>query len=267
MKKLAKGQSLKLKNYNQVFKSMAALTAALLATKKDDAQVIYHDINPDVTILLNDTFGIDMNNDGILDLRLANISSAVFGQSVMFYDRSSHVYNAVSQSGSLIPLNNGDDINLNLHWDHSPLLDEVGFLNNGLWKNVTNKYAGIKMKVGGSNHYGWVRMDVTTNPLKIVVKDYAYNFTPEQHIISSVEDVNSGLVPTIYSNEGILYIQLPQEEVDAKATIYNLLGEKVYEKKVSIGKNEMNLNLLPKGIYLMHVDGDKINYSMKIQLN
>ena len=56
--------------------------------------------------------------------------------------------------------------------------------NIGEWAaSLTNTYVGIRIKISNQWHYGWVGIDApTTDASQLIIKDYAYNLTPNEKI-------------------------------------------------------------------------------------
>ena len=58
----------------------------------------------------------------------------------------------------------------------------------GLWRNVANRYLGLKFKINGKTHYGWARLSVKASkmPYEItaVLTGYAYETIPGKAIIA-----------------------------------------------------------------------------------
>lgn len=74
----------------------------------------------------------------------------------------------------------------------------------GYWFNVTNRYLGLKFQIKGKTHYGWARLDVHVNRVKVsaTLTGYAYETVPDKAIIagqikgaddSSIEKPNASL--------------------------------------------------------------------------
>lgn len=55
---------------------------------------------------------------------------------------------------------------------------------NGLWIDKKSKYLGIKFKIAGKFHYGWVKLSHTKLTDEVIFEDYAYSKVPEQGIIA-----------------------------------------------------------------------------------
>lgn len=54
----------------------------------------------------------------------------------------------------------------------------------GPFKNVTNKYLGVKIKIGGQMHEGWVRISLTCNhgTVSATITGYAYDIVANEKI-------------------------------------------------------------------------------------
>ena len=44
---------------------------------------------------------------------------------------------------------------------------------------------------GANQYYGWIRMDVQTQPLRVIVKDYAYNSIANAPLTAGQEDLQA----------------------------------------------------------------------------
>ena len=56
----------------------------------------------------------------------------------------------------------------------------------GKWRNVKNRYVGLKFVIKGKLHFGWVRLNVTVKPtqVKAILTGYAYETIPNKAIIA-----------------------------------------------------------------------------------
>ena len=66
----------------------------------------------------------------------------------------------------------------------------------GPWRNVTNRYLGLKFQIKGKTHYGWARLNVTGGFSTIVatLTGYAYETIPNKSIIAGREhDADDGV--------------------------------------------------------------------------
>jgi hypothetical protein len=56
----------------------------------------------------------------------------------------------------------------------------------GPFKDVTNKYLGVKFKVNGKFHFGWIRVSITTHPDSVsgTITGYAFNSIANEPIFA-----------------------------------------------------------------------------------
>lgn len=59
-----------------------------------------------------------------------------------------------------------------------------GSVTSGQWRNVTNRYLGLRFKIDGETHYGWARLSVQLNrPLiTATLTGYAFETVPDKSI-------------------------------------------------------------------------------------
>ncbi|PKV51990.1 putative secreted protein (Por secretion system target) [Aquimarina sp. MAR_2010_214] len=132
------------------------------------------------------------------------------------------------------------------------------------WRGKSG-YIGFTFKIGGNTHYGWFYATVANDGLSYIIKDYAYNTTADQGLLTKrptrQKERTSENRVSIYPNpfEETVTIDVSRLESDTfTITVYNLLGKELINEEYS--KN-------PGTILL----GDKIkssgNYFVKIQAN
>lgn len=126
---------------------------------------------------------IDINDDGISDFELKFSGSASPGHSISNNSISStgNSFIAISESGN----NNADTITINdtidnsLNWvngdcvlyNHSWDLSGASS-NSGLWNDARNTFIGVKILVGDSALFGWIRVEII-NGWNLTLVDYA----------------------------------------------------------------------------------------------
>ncbi|WP_024771323.1 GEVED domain-containing protein [Aquimarina macrocephali] len=132
------------------------------------------------------------------------------------------------------------------------------------WRGKSG-YIGFTFKIGGNTHYGWFYATVANDGLSYTIKDYAYNTTTDQGLLTKrptrQKERTSENRVSIYPNpfEETVTIDVSRLESDTfTITVYNILGKELINEEYS--KN-------PGTILL----GDKIkssgNYFVKIQAN
>lgn len=194
-------------NYTKISTAKLAAYSAMAGSfiafySEADAQIVYNDI-PDIFLsddgTGNDTDTLDLDGDGVYDFlfdvnytttgsswqltRLWGYISASYGVGDPFND-------VIGYNGAFLPyasvLYTGDNIGPE---EYFSTLYNIAFLaayyyldTQGQWVGATDKFLGIKFKIGSTRHFGWIRMDVTLYPPTITIKDYAYNATPLEAI-------------------------------------------------------------------------------------
>jgi hypothetical protein len=173
----------KLKAYSAVAGSVAATSAG--------AQIVYTDVNPDFVAHDSVIYVLDLNNDLTPDFGFA-ADTAMNGVVVTAYavavalDSNQILGSNYSFYSYNIPqpyaLNNGDSIKpssvtwLDSNYTYLGVIYPPFVLGN--WVGATDKYLGLRVKAGGQYYYGWARLTVPMTSDSIIVKDYAFESTP-----------------------------------------------------------------------------------------
>jgi len=187
----------------------AAGVTLLALSQPSDAKIVYTPVHK--IIGKNTSYQLDLNRDGITDFTIKN-SHCSYNQS----DRTSCQVdswnllsaapagsNALEAAGGplrlALDLRRGARIpNHRKFIGTATLLSQCkGFCNAshsgtsriyGLWRNVANRYLGLKFKIKGKTHYGWARLSVEASkrPYEItaVLTGYAYETIPGKPIIA-----------------------------------------------------------------------------------
>jgi hypothetical protein len=194
----------------------AAAGVAIVATSPTaEAKIVYTPVNVEIV----GGYSIDLNGDGVIDFNLVNGGAASVGGSLQIqYLDVCHIpwmnfsHQCVSSSSQLQPnasnlvrtteaggaavLPFGAEIGPGQQWGgqgHAEnMVDRVFYVPGtyhpqkwlGAWANggkgITNKYLGLKFKIGDAFHYGWARVSVTieANGYSATITGYAYETTP-----------------------------------------------------------------------------------------
>ena len=185
------------------------IAIGMMITATASAQFVYTDVNPDVAITCkvsppdnscSAVDSIDINNDGVFDLKLSVGGSSSGGihhsgtQSGFVKATPLHGSSIISDnSGYPLHLYRNDSIKSNSHWtttanqiletlSHAP--KQLGNTVSGNWTPPIDGFLGIKIVSGGQTHYGWIRLNVTINlpTASCIYKEFAYNSIPNQPI-------------------------------------------------------------------------------------
>jgi len=206
----------------------SALALPMLATAGlAGAQVVYKDINPDVTLSLpGDSMLLDLNNDGVFDYTFrmvayttywnracvapANVSgvyltgnkNAIIGYLNIKNSGTIYAYASALSTGHAI------DDNQPMFVMHDILFTDSG--NNlfylpgmnsvfstaqyGEWKDGADHFVGFKFTPddGATFYFGWARCLVSTDAKTMIIKDYAYQPQAGTAIVAG-EGINIGI--------------------------------------------------------------------------
>jgi hypothetical protein len=163
-----------------------ATGASLLASSSSaQAKVVYTPAN---ARLYDNTFPVDLNNDGTADLNLI----ASF-QVESFYRTELHVRPAtgnalVGGAGDAAALTWGTRIGFKAPFSPSTLFMasrarcHSSYCYAGPWAYEQGRYLGVKFLIDGQIHYGWVRLSVERLPATLT--GYAYETIPNKPILA-----------------------------------------------------------------------------------
>ncbi|MFI5171537.1 MAG: T9SS type A sorting domain-containing protein [Chitinophagales bacterium] len=245
---------------------------AFLASQQADTQVVYTDVDPDVVLNPNEFGTIDLDNDGSLDFDLVNLNdSFATALGIGIYDSQAVAGYMLDFFGTSFAMASmfdaGEPIGPSLNWMTQTNSGNgfwgslMGFGDFGQWDNVTNKFAGLRIRIGGNDHYGWARFDVTHT--KLTLKDYAYNDTPNASINADLVGIQSAqqqFTPTVYSNNDFLQIELPSNISSADVVVFDMNGRLLSNEHISSSAT-IQMGEYPQGIYLVKIASGEMSYS------
>jgi len=246
----------------------SALSVAIGGITKTNGQIIYTDVNPDEGGIGVTSF-IDFNQDDQWDAKIsqwnnAGIQGALFdvlrpGNAAIAgyaspFGRYSYPY--ALDFDTLISEGNS-------HWESYRLYQSMNWgscnYTNSRWCGVTDKYLGIRFKIGSDNHYGWARLDVT-NASNWLLKDYAYNATPNASINAGegqplgVDDNYLAKSKVIGLNKSIGIYNL-LEATNYK--LYNMSGQELMKGIIENKDYVIVATTLPSGVYIVELADTK----------
>jgi hypothetical protein len=186
------------------------------------SQIIYTDINPDSILYEGDYqvnhYDFDFDKNGIEDYTLVvtsgtsgNYFCKVIWNACEFdtYNEDSVAVNSVDSFFTPLnfplkdplAINQNDVIDGSITWQHDAITNPYADLGlflayykpvifcshgefSGTWKNITDKFLGLKLKLNGLSYYGWICLTIGVNAKSMIVKGYAYNSIPNQAILA-----------------------------------------------------------------------------------
>jgi hypothetical protein len=152
----------------------AAGVAILAATPPADAEIVFTPVNG--VIAPGDKYGIDLNNDGVIDFTIENdlhLSTTPFGDDLNIvpakgngvWQGTREPYNGITAAALAagVPVGAGKPFvfqNANMAYAS---LTAITYVSGGPWKRATNRFLGLRFVINGEVHYGWARLTVLAN--------------------------------------------------------------------------------------------------------
>jgi len=277
-------------NLENKLKTYSALATGVIAIGVNaDAQVIYTDVNPDITQTTIGSYQLNLNNDTAVDFhidRLTYVSGSNNIDHVIVDGANSNELltnmQPISSSSSYIlakALNTNNLIDSNeTIWESFGFMNAQGIysgnpVNLGNWQGVTDKYLGLRFKIAGQWHYGWARLDVDATATSFTIKDYAYESTPNKKILAgqTVATINeNNLIDniSIYSNNKTLFVDLKDNNInDGTIKMYNMAGQEIKTCEINNANMQINVEDLANGIYVVNIYNNQSIVSKKININ
>jgi hypothetical protein len=204
-------------NLNAYALSAAAAGVALLATTQPaDAEIVFTPVNGQIAS--GSKYALDLNHDGVIDFTFQNdfhISTTPFGDDLNIvpavkgngiWQGARERYNQPDAAALRAGVSVGSGkpfIFQNVNMAYASLT-ALTYVSGGPWKNVTNRFLGLKFLINGEVHYGWARLTVLTDSHREAVKatltGYAYETIANQPIltgqISGTPNQSSLTLPT-----------------------------------------------------------------------
>jgi hypothetical protein len=193
-------------------KTLAAYASAATAvgvgilalTYPAEAKIVYTHIHKQIPF--NKTFFLDLNHDGITEFGFNNTKATtsaggwdfltifptksanrIWGDKtgIVFFRYASALAAGV-QVGPNRQFTPGNKLMVHSSASGGRLRPPSSYNCNGPWKNVSNRYLGLKFLIKGNMHYGWARLNATCSNLTVTatLTGYAYETTPNKPIIT-----------------------------------------------------------------------------------
>jgi hypothetical protein len=292
---------------NQKLKKYLALAGSVTTViSNTDAQVVYTDVNPDFLFSGNlNTYSLDLNNDGIEDFTLTTLDTIQSYMSGSYSYKATIVGAAIrnpvqsnswlinSASNFLVPesLNQGDVVGssgvLGSAYSSSigsPIVANIQYTSflNGVPASTSNStfgdfdfdqegILGVKFNINGNYHFGWARIEVTSNGT-VSIKDYAYDTNPNTSIIAGdngaglvgvQEQLNAVAISMLNNN---ISIENKGANDDCLMVLTNISGQQILEKQLKDKIELVDVSEFSTGIYLVKVISDSQSYVKKIYI-
>jgi len=182
----------------------AAGVSVLALAQPTEAKIVYTPAHA----VVGRPFPIDLNHDGITDFYLLHVYSHFRGKlelwacQVISSNTAGPFCRAIDSTNQIrmaagnfeAALRYGARIQRGDRFDHAVPLGGVSFFNGTYWlgpwfnegRGVKNRYLGVKFKIKGQFHFGWMRITVTTtrNRFTATLTGYAYETIPGKAIVA-----------------------------------------------------------------------------------
>jgi hypothetical protein len=190
-------------NLNAYALGAAAAGVALLAVAPPaDAEIVFTPVNG--SIASGSKYALDLNHDGVIDFTLENdlhLSTTPFGDDLNIvpavkgnavwqgaHERYGQLTAAALAAG--VPVDSGKPFifqEVNMAYA-SLVAGTPQYVSGGPWKNVTNRFLGLRFLIDGEVHYGWARLTVLTDShretVEATITGYAYETVANQPILT-----------------------------------------------------------------------------------
>ncbi len=267
--------------YLKYFVQVSFFLNFLFGLSNLNAQIIYTDIDPDfVSENLGDYYYLDLNNDEVVDFSLISIN-----YEILDYLEINSIENNVNGIISVTPwyahpepLDYGMEIFNLAGYTNGESYEPNGFFAIGFcfgggecfydWENKTNKFLGLRFLIDNNTHYGWARLDVTS-PTQWVIKDYAYESSPDTGILAGEpifglnqsNTLNNIIVVT--SNKKISIYNV---EETTQYSLISMTGQCLLKGSISKENTTIDTTLILSGFYVIEFKNAQTGQTIRKKL-
>lgn len=262
------------KNLQSRISKYTAVAGAVVSAAGAQAQVVYTDVNPDYSHDAPQNNGVavyplDLNNDQTFDFLIVSRDTVTPNATVRLTIAAPYgAGNAVAGENPAgydyalaLDMNSMVDSTLNWIAATNTMAYNVDSANpyNENWNGVTDKYLGLKFVVGGNTHYGWARLDSYAIGDSIVLKDYAFEATPNVGILtgamgaSLTETQVENLVKFVNQANNTVQVVVNGNLTNGVVSVVSSTGQVVSSDAITEKTFSVDMNNLSSGIYMVNV--------------
>ena len=273
------------KNLQSRISKYTAVAGAVVSAAGAQAQVVYTDVNPDYSHDAPQDNGfaiypLDLNNDQTVDFLVASRDTVTANAHVRFtlavpYGAGNAVAGETPSAydyALALDINTMVDSTLNWIAASNTMAYNVDSNNpyNENWNGVTDKYLGLQFIVGGNTHYGWARLDSYAIGDSIVVKDYAFEATPNVGILtgnmgaSLTETQIENLVKFVNQANNSVQVVVNGNLTNGVVSVVSSTGQIVSSDAITEKTFSVDMNNLSSGIYMVNVTFNEGGTTKKI---
>ena len=261
------------KNLQSRISKYTAVAGAVVSAAGAQAQVVYTDVNPDYShdAVENGTYSIyplDLNNDQTPDFLVASKDTITtahvrFTLAVPYGAGNAVAGETPSNYDYALALDINTMVDSTLNWiaATNTMAYNVDSNNpyNENWNGVTDKYLGLKFVVGANTHYGWARLDSYAIGDSVVVKDYAFEATPNVGILtgnmgaSLTETQVENLIKFVNQANNTVQVVVNGNLTNGVVSVVSSTGQVVSTDAITEKTFSVDMNSLSSGIYMVNV--------------
>lgn len=245
-------------------RKLITLLTILVWTADSNAQITYHNIEPDTTVNSWDAFQLKPSTVPSNDITIwwhpaPEVVVQTHGNCQVLFDDTS------------LPskLEFGDTITTTANWN-AGAYDTLSYGSTGNWTfGANDKYLGFRFKNTTSSwYYGWLMMSVAPGASSFTVSEWAYNSVAGQPIKAGQADA-TGIVSAkreqieIRSANGSLQFTGLHAGTNYPISISNTNGQIVHTTNIRASES-LDISGYAKGVYIVALVANGFVYSFKL---
>ncbi len=271
----------KTQTMNKYFQFISFTILSLVFTHHSlKAQIVYTDIDPDVTVnTFLQGYGVDFNDDNKIDLHVTLLDNVGVWVMMLIPDSDLDETFVVYDGEEASILEYGDDISsASSFWE---LGSGWGGLLYGYWENdgeygnwtgvQDDKYLGIKFQLGSYYHYAWIYLSTTiydTDDMEFTIQSFAYNSVAEEGITAGDTGQGVGISEyskksfSVYPNPSRNFIHFNELENVTQLLITDISGKQIYQTQ-EVNSPVIDISSFKSGVYFMSIQTKNTLFTAK----
>jgi len=268
------------KNLTKRLAQYGAMSAAVMAGADANGQVVYTDVDPDITLARGEVFSLDFEGDTFEDVEVNNPDlTNQANNAAIVYPSSGGAFAGFTSAGGTYDypflMAQGDVIDAATGYTTTGDRGDLNYYgcaySNSQWcGDVTDGYLGVRFisLTTGTTHYGWVRLDTDVNGDNLItVKDFAFEATPDTAIAAGdqgslgVADSAFGAFEYHTSDNAL---HLSSATMMDQVVLHNVLGQEVARQQINATSATVSMDRLSAGVYIATISAEGQTKSIKI---
>jgi hypothetical protein len=179
--------------------SAAAASVSIFTVAPADAEIIFTPV--DGAIAPGSKYQLDLNHDGVIDFTIENdlhLSTTPFGDDLnlvpargnAFWQGSRERFNEITAAALAtgVPVGKGKPFVFQRANMAYASLTAFTYVSGGPWRNVADRFLGLRFLINGEVHFGWARLSVISDSHREAVHatltGYAYETEADTPILT-----------------------------------------------------------------------------------